>query len=233
MISIRKADERGHVQHGWLESYHTFSFANYFDPRFQGFRALRVINEDWFQPKKGFGTHPHEDMEILTYVLEGALAHRDNLGHGSIIQAGEFQRMTAGTGIAHSEFNASDIEPVHLYQIWLLPERSGLEPSYEQKRFDNGQHAGGVFWPVATRDGRDGSLRINQDLELSLARLKPAEEVVYPLRAGRHAWLQVSRGDVELHGHKLTAGDGAALSREPAVKIKAEQAAEVLLFDLA
>lgn len=232
MIRIRKSDDRGHFNQGWLETYHTFSFGRYFDPRFQGFRSLRVINEDWFQPQRGFGTHPHEDMEIVTYVLEGALAHRDSLGHGSIIEAGEFQRMTAGKGIAHSEYNASDTEPVHLYQIWLLPEKYGLEPSYEQKRFDNGHHDG-RFRLIASRDGRDGSLLIHQDAELSVARLHAGEQISQSLAVGRHAWLQVLRGGITLNGQSMAAGDGAAIGDEQSLNGHAGQPSEILLFDLA
>src|SRR3954469_23823774 len=189
MIRVRRAGERGHFDHGWLDTYHTFSFAGYYDPRHPGFRALRVINEDRVAPGRGFGTHPHEDMEIVTYVLSGALAHKDSLGTGSTIRPGELQRMTAGTGISHSEFNPSQTEPVHLYQIWLLPEREGLEPSYEQRAFSDDETRGRLRL-VAARDGRDGALTIHQDAELYLGTLDEGRRISHPLRPGRHAWLQ-------------------------------------------
>src|SRR4051794_8424013 len=204
MIQIRRGDERGHFDHGWLDTYHSFSFSDYYDPEHMGFRSLRVINEDRIGPGGGFGTHPHRDMEIVTYVLSGALAHRDSLGTGSALRAGELQRMTAGTGIRHSEFNDSTTEPVHLYQIWLLPERRGLEPSYEQRAFaPEAGHTG--FRVVVSPDGRDGSLTIHQDATLHLAALEGGEEAVHALRPGRHAWLQVLRGRVDLNGHSLEA----------------------------
>jgi quercetin 2,3-dioxygenase len=232
MIRVRKASERGHFDHGWLDTYHTFSFSRYYDPRQMGFRALRVINEDRVRPGRGFGTHPHQDMEIVTLVLSGALAHRDSLGTGSTIRPGELQRMTAGTGITHSEFNPSETEPVHLYQIWLQPEREGLEPSYEQKAFPEEQRRGRLRL-VASRDGRDGSLTIHQDADLSLATLEAGEQVAHELAPGRHAWLQVLRGTVALNGNPLEAGDGAAVSEVTALTVRAEQASEILLFDLA
>jgi redox-sensitive bicupin YhaK (pirin superfamily) len=232
MIRVRKASERGHFDHGWLDTYHTFSFARYYDPRQMGFRALRVINEDRVAPGRGFGTHPHEDMEIVTYVLDGALAHRDSLGTGSTIRPGELQRMTAGTGITHSEFNPSPAEPVHLYQIWLLPEREGLEPSYEQKDFPEGERHNRLRL-VASPDGRDGSLTIRQDARLYLATLDADREVSHNVTPGRHAWAQVLRGGVELNGHTLSAGDGAAVSDESGLTIRADGPSEVLLFDLA
>jgi redox-sensitive bicupin YhaK (pirin superfamily) len=232
MVRIRKASERGHFDHGWLDTYHSFSFSRYYDPRHMGFRALRVINEDRVAPGRGFGTHPHDNMEIVTYVLSGALAHRDSLGTGSTIRPGELQRMTAGTGIAHSEFNPSADEPVHLYQIWLLPEREGLEPSYEQKDFPEEERRNRLRL-VASPDGRDGSLTIRQDARLYLATLDEGREVAHDLAPGRHAWLQVLRGGVALEGHVLAAGDGAALSDERALAIRADGPSEVLLFDLA
>ncbi len=232
MIQVRRSAERGHFNHGWLHTYHTFSFADYFDRRHMGFRALRVINEDRIAPGQGFGTHGHRDMEILTYVLEGALEHRDSLGNGSVLRPGEFQRMTAGSGIEHSEFNPSPAATVHLYQIWLLPERKGLEPSYEQKAFpDAGQR--GKFRPVASPDGRDGSLTLRQDAGVSLASLGAGTEATYALPPGRHAWLQVLRGAVTVNGTALTAGDGAAVSEETALTVRAAKDAEVMLFDLA
>src|SRR5215212_4223284 len=199
MIRVRKASERGHFNHGWLDTYHTFSFGRYYDPRQMGFRALRVINEDRVRPGRGFGTHPHEDMEIVTYVLDGALAHRDSLGTGSTIRPGELQRMTAGTGITHSEFNPSATEPVHLYQIWLLPEREGLEPSYEQKAFPEAGRRNRLRL-VASPDGAEGSLAIRQDARLYLATLDGGRWILHDLAPSRHAWLQVLRGGVDVNG---------------------------------
>src|SRR3954469_3116803 len=199
MIRVRKASERGHFDHGWLDTYHTFSFSRYYDLRHMGYRALRVINEDRVAPGRGFGMHPHEDMEIVTYVLDGALSHRDSLGTGSTIRPGELQRMTAGTGITHSEYNPSDSEPVHLYQIWLLPEREGLEPSYEQRAFPEEERHNRLRL-VASPGGEDGSLTIRQDARLLLGTLDEGREVSHGLTPGRHAWLQVLRGDVTLNG---------------------------------
>jgi redox-sensitive bicupin YhaK (pirin superfamily) len=232
MIRVRKGSDRGHFDHGWLDTYHTFSFSRYYDPRQMGFRSLRVINEDVVQPGMGFGKHPHRDMEIVTYVLSGALAHRDSLGTGSVIGAGELQRMTAGTGIAHSEFNASETEPVHLYQIWLLPEREGLKPSYEQRRFSD-EEKRGRFRLVASPDGRDDSLTIRQDARLYLGTLEAGEHLTHALEPGRHAWLQVLRGAVTVKGERLSAGDGVAVSDESALEIGADRSSELLLFDLA
>jgi quercetin 2,3-dioxygenase len=232
MIRIRKSDERGHFDHGWLQTYHTFSFSRYYDPRHMSFRSLRVMNEDWIAPGKGFGTHGHEDMEIVTYVLDGAVAHRDSLGSGDVLHPGELQRMTAGTGINHSEFNASPTEPVHLYQIWLLPEREGLEPSYEQKAYPADERHNRLRL-VASPDGRDGSLTIRQDARLFLGSLDQDRELVYALPTDRHAWLQVLRGNVELNGVALSVGDGAAVSEETALAVRAQSPSEVLLFDLA
>ena len=232
MIRVRKASERGHFDRGWLDTYHTFSFSRYYDPRHMGFRALRVINEDRVQSGQGFGTHPHEDMEIVTYVLSGALAHKDSLGTGSAIRPGELQRMTAGTGITHSEFNPSQTEPVHLYQIWLLPEREGLDPSYDQKAFSEEERHNRLRL-VASPDGGDGSLSIRQDARLYLATLDEGHEVSKDIPPGRHAWVQVLRGKVILNGQAISAGDGAAVSEESALAIRAESPSEVLLFDLA
>jgi quercetin 2,3-dioxygenase len=232
MIRHRKSDERGHFDHGWLQTYHTFSFSRYYDPRHMGFRSLRVMNEDWIAPGQGFGTHGHDNMEIVTYVLEGALAHRDSLGSGDVLHPGEFQRMTAGTGISHSEFNASPTDPVHLYQIWLLPEREGLEPSYEQKAFPRGEQNGRLRL-VASPDGHDGSLTIRQDARIYLGSLDQDQELTYALANQRHAWLQVLRGKVALAGVDLSAGDGAAVSEESALAIRANAPSEVMLFDLA
>jgi redox-sensitive bicupin YhaK (pirin superfamily) len=232
MIRIRKAAERGHFDHGWLDTYHSFSFADYYDPAHMGFRALRVINEDRVQAGQGFGMHGHRDMEILTYVLEGALEHRDSLGNGSVLRPGELQHMTAGTGVRHSEFNPSDRQEVHLYQIWLMPDERGLQPSYEQKAFPEEQRQG-TLRLVASPTGDDGSLTIHQDARLYLSTLQAGETAAHTLDAGRHAWLQVLRGQVSLNGQRLSAGDGAAVSGEEKLQISAPSEAEVMLFDLA
>ena len=232
MISIRKGAERGHFDHGWLDTYHTFSFGDYHDANFMGFRSLRVMNEDHVQPTQGFGTHGHKDMEIITYVLEGSLQHRDNMGNGSVLRPGDFQRMTAGTGVRHSEFNPSANEPLHLYQIWLLPEQNGLEPGYEERRVAERGPIGG-FRLVASRDGRDSSLIVHQDVDILLASLHGGQAASYDLKPARHAWLQVMRGDIEINGRRLTAGDGASVSREPTLAIKGLSDSEVMLFDLA
>jgi redox-sensitive bicupin YhaK (pirin superfamily) len=232
MIRIRRAAERGHFNHGWLDTSHTFSFADYYDPAHMGFRTLRVLNDDRVAPGQGFGMHGHRDMEIVTYVLEGALQHRDSLGNGSVIRAGELQRMTAGTGVRHSEFNPSDRERVHLYQIWLLPERKGLEPSYEEFTLSEEQKRG-RFRLVASPDGADGSLTIHQDARLYLAALSPGEGVAHPIERGRAGWLQVLKGKVAVFGEELSAGDGVAVTDEEAVAVQATAPAEVLLFDLA
>ncbi|MGA9753403.1 MAG: pirin family protein [Acidobacteriota bacterium] len=231
MITTRKASDRGHFDHGWLDTYHSFSFAGYFDPSHMGFRVLRVINEDRVAPGEGFDTHPHNDMEIITLVLEGALRHQDSMGNGSVIRPGEVQRMSAGTGVTHSEFNASETEPVHLYQIWILPERKGLPPSYEQKAFPPDPTAGGLQL-VASRDGREGSVTIHQDASLYLAKLEKGESVKHPLAPGRHAWVQVATGAVEVNGLDLRSGDGLAVSGEESLHLSASPAGELLLFDL-
>lgn len=231
MITLRKAEERGHFNHGWLDTYHSFSFADYFDLHHMGFRQLRVINEDRVLPGKGFPTHPHRDMEIITYILSGALEHKDSMGNGSVIVPGEIQRMTAGTGITHSEFNPSRTEPVHLLQIWILPERRGLIPSYEQKKFLQ-EEKQGRFRLIASRDGREGSVTIHQDAKVYSACLDKQESAVLGLNPERHAWVQVARGSVVLNGVDLRAGDGAALSSEEEIKVKGMEAAEILLFDL-
>jgi hypothetical protein len=231
MIRIRRSDDRGRAEHGWLSSRHTFSFADYHDPAHMGFRDLRVINEDRVQPGKGFGTHPHRDMEILTWVLSGALEHRDSLGNGSLIRPGDAQRMSAGTGVTHSEHNPSADEPVHLLQIWIVPARRGLAPSYEQKHFPEAERRNALRL-VASPDARDGSVRIHQDVAVWTALLDPGQAVRHGLAPGRHAWLQVARGEVELRGERLAAGDGAALGDEPAVALAARAPSEVVLFDL-
>lgn len=232
MIRIRKAGERGHFNHGWLETHHTFSFADYYDPAHMGFRSLRVINDDRIAPGMGFGMHGHRDMEIVTYVLSGALEHRDSLGNGSVLRPGELQHMTAGTGVRHSEFNPSDREGVHLYQIWLLPQRTGLPPSYEQRAFPEEERRG-VLRLVASPTGENGSLTLQQDARLYLSTLRPGETVTHALAPGRHAWLQVLRGQVVLNDQPLDTGDGAAVSDEESLKITAPRDTEVLLFDLA
>jgi quercetin 2,3-dioxygenase len=232
MIRIRKAAERGHFDHGWLDTYHTFSFGDYYDPAHMGFRSLRVINDDRVQPGQGFGMHGHRDMEIVTYVLDGALAHKDSMGNGSILRAGELQRMTAGTGVRHSEFNPSDREGVHLYQIWLLPERRGLEPSYEELALGE-EEKRGRFRLVASPEGAEGGLTIHQDACLYLASLLPGQTVSHEIERGRAAWLQVLRGRVDLLGNDLSAGDGVAITDEKAIAVGAVVPSEVLLFDLA
>jgi quercetin 2,3-dioxygenase len=232
MIRIRKAGERGHAEHGWLESFHTFSFADYYDEAFMGFRALRVINEDRVQAGRGFGTHSHRDMEIVTYVLEGALDHKDSLGTGSTIHPGEVQRMSAGTGVSHSELNHSRAELVHFLQIWILPEREGLPASYEQRAFPEAERLDRLRL-VASRDGRDGSVTVHQDVDLYASVLSPGAVVEHRLRPGRHAWLQVARGPIALDGEILEAGDGAAVSGASIVRLAARDRSEALLFDLA
>ena len=231
MITRRPAQERGHARHGWLDSYHTFSFADYYDPRHMGFRTLRVINEDRVQPEKGFGTHPHRDMEIISYVLEGALEHKDSLGTGSVIRPGEVQRMSAGSGVTHSEFNSSRTEPVHFLQIWILPERTGLPPGYEQRAFPIEEKRGNLRL-VASHDGRDGSLTIHQAVDLYVSLLAPGEAISHLLIPGRHAWIQVARGALLLNDVTLSAGDGAAVSDESRLTMTATDQTEVLLFDL-
>lgn len=231
MIQVRKADTRGHAQHGWLDSWHTFSFANYYDSAHMGYSVLRVINDDNIAPAAGFPTHAHQDMEIVTYVLEGALEHRDSLGNGGVIRPGDVQRMSAGTGIRHSEFNASQTEPARLLQIWLLPQKTGVTPSYEQTRFDPVQLQG-RFRVVASPDGRDGSVHINQDALLYAAKLGQGETARLALAAGRRAYLQVAQGEVELKGYPLQRGDGAEISEETEIVLTGIHAAEVLVFDL-
>jgi quercetin 2,3-dioxygenase len=232
MITVRRSHERGGGDHGWLNTKHSFSFSDYWDPRWMGFRSLRVINEDYVAPSSGFPTHPHNDMEIITYVLEGQLEHKDSLGTGSVILPGDGQRMTAGRGIRHSEYNPSKSEQVHLYQIWILPEKKGLEPSYEQKTFA-AEEKQGKLRLIASPDAKDGSVKINQDARLFVTLLKPGEEVIHTLTQGRHGWLQVAKGSVELNGQMLGQGDGAAISDEHQLAIKGTKDSEVLLFDLA
>lgn len=231
MIQIRKADERGHAEHGWLESWHSFSFAEYHDPAHMGFSVLCVINEDIVAPGTGFGMHPHRDMEIVTYVLSGALQHKDSLGTGAVISAGEVQRMSAGTGIRHSEFNASETVPVHLLQIWILPERAGITPGYEQKLIPD-EEKRGRWKAIATRDGRDGSLTIHQDAALYAAILEDGERIQFRPEPGRVQYLQVARGELSMNGEVLSAGDAVAVTDEKELVLAAWGGGEVLLFDL-
>lgn len=231
-MKIRRANERGFADHGWLKSYHTFSFANYYDPAHMHFRALRVINEDRVEPKKGFGTHPHNDMEIVSYVLSGALQHRDSMGNGSVIRPGEVQRMSAGTGILHSEFNASDQELVHFLQIWILPDRKGHKPSYEQKYFSEEERKNKLRL-VASNDGREGSVTVHQDVSLYAGILDADTPLSFELQPSRNAWIHVAKGSVDIHGAELSAGDAAAISTAGTIQMKSSAASEILLFDLA
>ena len=231
MITLRPSAERGHADHGWLDARHTFSFADYFDREHMGFRDLRVLNEDRIAPGRGFGQHPHQDMEILTWILSGALQHSDDMGNGSVIRPGDIQRMSAGTGVVHSEANPSSDEPTHLLQIWLQPEASGLEPGYEEAHFDPEQLAGGLCL-IASHEGREGSVHLNQDLDLYAAKLGTDERVRHELQPGRHAWLQVTSGSAVLADLVLGAGDAAAISEEAVVEIRTVEGTEFLLFDL-
>jgi len=230
MITLRKAGDRGHANHGWLDTHFTFSFADYYDPQHMGFRALRVINDDTIAGGGGFGEHPHRDMEIITCVLSGALEHKDSMGNGRIIRPGEFQYMAAGTGVTHSEFNPSPTEPVHLLQIWILPDRKGVKPAYAEKSF--ARAASGKLYLAASKSGRDGSIPINQDADVFVGKLAAGDKISHTLKPGRHAWLHVADGDVELNGLLLAAGDGVALSEEAAIKLIGKSPAQVLLFDL-
>ncbi len=232
MITLRRSNERGHVDHGWLDTYHTFSFADYHDPRHMGFRALRVINEDRVEAGQGFGTHPHRDMEIITYVVSGALEHRDSMGNGSVIRPHDVQRMTAGTGVTHSEKNPSKTEPVHLLQIWILPEKAGLKPGYEEKRVP-AEEKRGKWKLVGSRGGRDGSVTIHQDVDLWATLLAKDEVVKHTVKPDRHAWLQVVKGAIDLNGKALKAGDGLSASGAQELVVTAGADAELLLFDLA
>ncbi len=231
MIYIRRSADRGSADHGWLDTRHTFSFADYYDPEFMGFGHLRVINEDRVAPGAGFGRHPHRDMEIITYVLEGGLAHQDSTGSGGVIRPGEVQVMSAGTGVTHSEMNASKDEPVHFMQIWIIPERRGAKPRYDQKSFDLEGRRDRLQLLVSS-DGADGSLTIGQDARLYAAELAGGKSVEHRLEGGRHAWLQVARGAVDLDEHHIEAGDGVAIAEEDVVKVTASEPSEILLFDL-
>lgn len=231
MITLRKAEERGHFDFGWLNTYHTFSFGDYYDPRHVQFRALRVINEDFVAPGRGFPTHGHRDMEIITYIISGALEHRDSMGSGSIIRRGDAQRMSAGTGVRHSEANPSPDEAVHLLQIWILPERDGIPPEYEEKKFSDDEKRNKLRL-IVSPEGTDGSVRIHQDAKIYAALLDEGKDVVHSLANGRSAWLQVAAGAVAVNGVELKQGDGAAVAQETDVRIEAREDAEVLLFDL-
>jgi quercetin 2,3-dioxygenase len=232
MITIRGAKERGHFDHGWLNTYHTFSFDQYYDPRYMGFRTLRVINEDFVAGGRGFPKHGHRDMEIITYILEGALKHEDSMGTGSVIRPGDVQRMTAGTGVRHSEQNASEREQVHLLQIWILPHTVGLEPGYEQKAFSEDERRGRLKL-IASEDGSDGSVVVHQDVKLFASIIPAGEQVEHTMDQQRHAWIQVARGAISVNGEKADQGDGVIVAGESSLQIKAEENAEVLLFDLA
>ncbi|HMY22182.1 MAG TPA: pirin family protein [Polyangium sp.] len=232
MITLRRARERGHANHGWLDSYHTFSFAGYYDPRQMGFRTLRVINEDRVEPARGFGTHPHRDMEIVSYVIEGALEHKDSMGNGSVIRPGDVQRMSAGTGVTHSEFNGSRTELVHFLQIWIIPEKQGLAPGYEQKHFTTAEKQGKLRL-IASRDGREGSVTIHQDADIFAAVLDAGQTISYSIAPNRHLWVHVVRGEANVGGNDLSAGDAAAVSGENEFTVSGLKSAEVLLFDLA
>jgi hypothetical protein len=232
MLQLRKSTERGYAEHGWLKSYHSFSFADYYDPNHVNFRSLRVINEDYIDPVTGFPTHGHQDMEIITYVLSGKLEHRDSLGSGSIIAHGDVQHMSAGTGISHSEFNPSKINPVHLLQIWIMPNQRGLTPSYKEQKVDL-ENASGKFQLMVTPDGRNQTIKVHQDMTLSVAILKKGEKFTHLLNSERYGWLQVAEGRLTLNDLPIASGDGIAIMKESELKIKAESDAEILFFDLA
>jgi quercetin 2,3-dioxygenase len=231
MNQLRPANERGHARHGWLDSFHSFSFADYHDPSHMGFGPLRVINEDRVQPGQGFGTHGHRDMEIISYVLEGGLAHRDSMGNGSVIRPGDVQRMSAGTGISHSEYNASERDPVHFLQIWIEPDVRGIAPSYEEKRFDDASKRG-QWRLIASRDGREGSVQIHQDARVYVTRLEAGETISHELASGRRAYVHVIRGDARVNEQPLSTGDALKVESEREVRVDHAQAADILLFDL-
>ncbi len=232
MMQIRRSQERGHAEHGWLDSFHTFSFAGYQDPEHMGYGALRVINEDRVQAGKGFGTHSHRDMEIISYVLDGGLSHKDSMGNGSVIRRGDVQRMSAGTGVSHSEFNASDRDPVHFLQIWIEPSVRGVKPSYEEKKFDDASKRGNLRL-IASPDGRDGSVTIHQDANLYAALIDGSESAAFDLKPGRKVYVHVIKGEVEVNGQPLATGDAIKLGGESQVRIEHGRGAEILLFDLA
>ena len=230
MMKIRKANERGHAEHGWLDTYHTFSFANYYDPQWMGYRSLRVINDDLVMPNMGFGTHPHRDMEIITYILSGSLQHKDSMGNGRVIRTGEVQYMAAGSGVQHSEFNPAKDEAVHLLQIWIQPDQKGVKPRYAEKSFANAET--GKLHLVTSKTGRNDSIAIHQDADLWLAKLNPGETVSHQLKSGRHAWVHVAEGEVALNGQTLSGGDAAAIDESSALQLRANKPSQVLLFDL-
>src|SRR5688572_29202400 len=230
MMKIRKSNERGHAEHGWLDTYHTFSFANYYDPQWMGYRSLRVINDDMVMPGMGFGTHPHRDMEIITYILSGALQHKDSMGNGRVIRTGEVQYMSAGKGVQHSEFNPSKDEAVHLLQIWIQPEQKGLAPRYAEKSF--AKAPGGTLHLVTSKTGRDGSISIRQDADLWLGRFGAGDRVTHSLAVGRNAWVHVAEGEVTMNGANLAGGDAAVFTEGGAIELSANKPAQVLLFDL-
>ena len=230
MMKIRKSNERGYAEHGWLDTYHTFSFANYYDPQWMGYRSLRVINDDLVMPNMGFGTHPHRDMEIITYILSGSLQHKDSMGNGRVIQTGEVQYMAAGSGVQHSEFNPAKDEAVHLLQIWIQPDQKGVKPRYAEKSFTNAET--GKLHLVTSKTGRNDSIAIHQDADLWLAKLNPGETVSHQLNSGRHAWVHVAKGEVTLNGQTLSGGDAAAIDDSSALQLSANKPSQVLLFDL-
>ena len=232
MLTLRRAADRGRTRLDWLDSRHTFSFGDYHDPRHMGFRALRVINDDRVEPGQGFGTHPHRDMEIITYVLDGALQHRDSLGNGGVIAPGDAQRMSAGTGITHSEFNPSPVEPVHFLQVWILPARAGIAPGYEQRPFPEEERRGRLRL-IASGTPRDDAITVHQDVDVLAARLAPGNAVSHALRPGRHAWLHVGTGALDVNGTRLAAGDGVAVSDETRLELRGVEEGDALLFDLA
>ena len=230
MMTIRKANERGHAEHGWLDSYHTFSFADYYNPQWMGFRSLRVINDDIVMPGMGFGTHPHQDMEIITYILSGSIEHKDSMGNGRVIRAGEVQYMSAGSGVRHSEFNPSQTEAAHFLQIWIMPDARGVKPRYAEKSLRDAPS--GKFNLITSKTGRDGSIAIHQDADLWMAKLDAGQQVAHSLANGRNAWLHVAEGEIVLNGKTLSGGDAAAISREDKLQLSANKPSQVLLFDM-
>jgi redox-sensitive bicupin YhaK (pirin superfamily) len=230
MMNIRKANERGHAEHGWLDTYHTFSFADYYDPQWMGYRSLRVINDDLVMPGMGFGAHPHRDMEIITYILSGQLEHKDSMGNGRVIQTGDVQYMAAGRGVQHSEFNPSNQEAVHLLQIWIQPDEKGVKPRYAEKSLRDAET--GKLHLITSKTGRDGSIAIHQDADLWLAKMEAGQKISQPLAQGRHAWLHVAEGEIVLNGKTLSGGDAAAIDREAKLELSANKPSQVLLFDL-
>lgn len=231
MLTLRQSNERGYAEHGWLKSFHTFSFSSYFNRNHMRFRSLRVMNEDWIAPGSGFPTHPHDNMEIITYVIEGSLAHSDSMGNVEQITQGEIQCMSAGSGITHSEFNPSSTDTTHLYQIWLMPAEQNIEPSYQQIRYDQAQ--AGILTLLASQNPRDGAVFINQDVDLYRAQLEANQELTFTLREGRGVWIQLVKGELDVNGEQMQTGDGLAVEDEPGLVITTDSTAEFLLFDLA